>query len=104
MVQVDSALRTGELVDSLTDVWEASVRATHTFLSPAYRGRRLGSRLLRHGMEHYHVDELTVNEQNPQARAFYGHVGFAVTERHELDDQGQPFPILIMRREPPVRG
>lgn len=55
-------------------------------------------------MEHYHVDELTVNEQNPQVRAFYGHMGFAVTERHELDDQGQPFPILIMRRKPPVRG
>lgn len=34
MVQVDSALRTDELVDSLADVWEASVRATHTFLSP----------------------------------------------------------------------
>ena len=36
-------------------------------LDPASRGRGIGGALLRHGIEHLGVEELTVNEQNPQA-------------------------------------
>ncbi len=28
------------------------------------------------GIENYSIERLTVNEQNPQARGFYEHMGF----------------------------
>ena len=68
------------------------------FLDPAVRGQGLGARLLRLGLEQYGVNELTVNEQNPAATGFYQHMGFAVYRRSELDEQGNPYPILYMRR------
>ena len=139
--------RTPRLVEQLVEVWEASVRATHRFLSPgeiaeirAYvpqaltgvahlvaaeredgapvafmgvqdgrlemlflspevRGQGLGGQLLRYGIQRYSIKTLAVNEQNPQARGFYEHMGFRVYERSELDEQGNPYPILYMRRE-----
>ena len=133
------------LVEQLVDVWEASVRATHLFLSaneiaeikryvpqalmgvahlvvaerddgapaafmgvqdgklemlflaPEERGKGLGRQLLEHGIQRYAVESLVVNEQNPQARDFYEHMGFQVFERSDLDEQGNPYPILSMR-------
>lgn len=69
------------------------------FLDPERRGKGLGRRLLQYGIDHYGVRELTVNEQNPQARGFYGHMGFQVFRRTELDEQGAPYPLLYLRRE-----
>ena len=43
------------------------------------------------------MTEVVVNEQNPSARGFYEHVGFAVCGRSERDEQGGPFPILYMK-------
>ena len=68
------------------------------FLSPEERGRRLGERLLQYGIENYGIERLTVNEQNPQARGFYEHMGFQVYRRTDHDEQGNPYPILYMRR------
>lgn len=68
------------------------------FLSPEERGRRLGKRLLQYGIENYGIERLTVNEQNPQARGFYEHMGFQVYRRTDHDEQGNPYPILYMRR------
>ena len=39
-----------------------------------------------------------MNEQNPQAKGFYEHMGFRVYKRTELDEQGNPYPLLYMRR------
>lgn len=139
--------RPPQLLTCLTEVWEASVRATHSFLSdeeikhirgyvpqalkeaehliaaeneenrivafmgitgsrlemlflsPEERGRGLGRRLLQYGIRHYGVQELTVNEQNPQAAGFYRHLGFEVYKRTELDEEGGPYPLLYMRLE-----
>ena len=66
------------------------------FIAPEERGKGLGRKLLEHGIEKYSVKELVVNEQNPQARGFYEHMGFQVRERSELDEQGNPYPILFM--------
>ena len=44
------------------------------------------------------MERLTVNEQNPQAKGFYEHMGFHVYKRTELDEQGNPYPLLYMRR------
>lgn len=66
------------------------------FIASKERGKGLGRKLLEHGIEKYSVKELVVNEQNPQARGFYEHMGFQVRERSELDEQGNPYPILFM--------
>lgn len=68
------------------------------FLAPEAHGQGLGRRLLQYGIAHHSVDTLTVNEQNPQARGFYEHMGFVVERRSELDEQGNPYPLLHMRR------
>lgn len=50
-------------------------------------------------IENYGVNDLAVNEDNPQAKGFYEHIGFKVYQRNELDDQGNPYPVLYMRLE-----
>ena len=138
--------RTPALLAQLLDVWERSVRATHTFLSeaeivrikayvpealggvarlfaalgedgrplgfmgvqdgslemlflaPEARGKGLGRQLLQYGIDRCGVERLAVNEQNPAARGFYEHMGFAVYRRTDTDEQGGPYPLLYMRR------
>lgn len=119
--------RTESLINELLEVWEDSVKATHTFLSNkemenenhkpiafmgiennklemlfiknSERGKGLGKQLLTYGIENYNVNELAVNEQNPAAKGFYEHMGFRVYQRNELDDQGNPYPVLYMKLE-----
>ena len=69
------------------------------FLAPEERGRGLGKRLLLHGIETYGIMEVTVNEQNPQVVGFYRHLGFETYRRTELDEEGNPYPLLYMKRE-----
>ena len=67
------------------------------FLAPEERGKGLGRKLVQYGMERFGIREVTVNEQNPQARGFYERMGFRVCQQSELDEQGRPYPILTMR-------
>lgn len=67
------------------------------FIAPDFREKGLGKKLLLYGIENYQVNELDVNEQNPQAKGFYEYMGFKVYKRDELDAQGNPYPILHMR-------
>lgn len=137
--------RTPELMADLLDIWEASVRATHhflsneeiiqikeyvpqalkgvahlviaedetekptvfmgtennrlemLFLSPEVRGKGLGKQLLQYAIQNYSVQEVTVNEQNPQAVGFYEHLGFKTYKRTENDEEGNPYPLLYMK-------
>lgn len=73
------------------------------FLAPEARGRGLGRQLLEEAIARYSVEELTVNEQNPQAVGFYEHLGFRTYKRTELDEEGRPYPLLYMRREATLR-
>ena len=73
--------------------------AAMLFLAPEARGRGLGRALLTYGVERCGVDRLAVNEQNPQARGFYEHMGFRVVRRTERDEQGGPYPLLYMERD-----
>jgi putative acetyltransferase len=139
--------RTESLINELLEVWEDSVKATHTFLSNkeienikeyvpqalksiahlvimenenhkpiafmgiennklemlfiknSERGKGIGKQLLTYGIENYNINELAVNEQNPMAKGFYEHMGFKVYQRNELDDQGNPYPVLYMKLE-----
>ncbi len=67
------------------------------FVAPEERGKGLGKRLIQYGIENYAVERLAVNEQNPQAKGFYEHMGFQVCKRTDLDEQGNPYPLLYMR-------
>ena len=68
------------------------------FVDAADRGAGVGRLLLERAVELLGVTELSVNEQNPQAVGFYEHMGFSVFRRTETDTQGDPFPLLYMRR------
>ena len=67
------------------------------FIAPEERGKGLGKRLLRYGIDHLGVKKLAVNEQNPQAKGFYEHMGFRAYRRTERDEQGGLYPLLYMR-------
>ena len=68
------------------------------FVCAEYRGRGIGRRLLQYAVENYAVNELAVNEQNPQAAGFYEHMGFKVYRRSDTDEQGNAYPLLYMKR------
>ncbi|MEE3439737.1 MULTISPECIES: GNAT family N-acetyltransferase [Ruminococcus] len=134
-----------DLKSTLLNIWEQSVKATHTFLtdeeikkikgyvpmaisgvkhlivaeddigeivgfigvesrkiemlfiSPLCRGKGIGKSLVKFGVENYNVNEVTVNQQNPQAVGFYEHLGFKTYKRTELDEEGNPYPLLYMK-------
>lgn len=67
------------------------------FIKNSERGKGLGKQLLNYGIENYNVNELAVNEQNSNAKGFYEYMGFEIYKRNELDEQGNPYPILYMR-------
>ena len=69
------------------------------FVADSERGKGIGKALIKYGISNYNINELTVNEQNPLAREFYEHMGFYVYKRTDLDEQGNPYPILYMKRE-----
>lgn len=81
--------RTTTLTNKLLEVWEDSVKATHLFLSHEEIKN----------IKKYNIDELVVNEQNPNAKGFYEHLGFRVYKRSETDEQGNSYPILYMELE-----
>ena len=143
----ETKARPTTLIQTLLEVWERSVRATHLFLSdgevksikayvpqalanvahlivtenesgvpvafmgvedgvlemlfidPEERGKGLGRQLITCGIEKYGIERLAVNEQNPQAKGFYEHMGFIVYKRTETDEQGNPYPLLYMSRQ-----
>lgn len=68
------------------------------FLLSAERGNGIGKQLLQYGMENYKFQELTVNEQNPQAVGFYRHMGFETYKRTDYDEEGNPYPLLYMKK------
>ena len=67
------------------------------FISPEETGRGLGRKLLQYGMQNFAINTLGVNEQNPQAKGLYEHMGFQVYKRTDHDEQGNPYPVLYMR-------
>lgn len=69
------------------------------FLSPDYIRKKLGMKLLKFAINELKADKVDVNEQNLNAVSFYQKFGFTVFERSELDDQGNPYPILRMKRD-----
>lgn len=69
------------------------------FVRPEYFGQGIGRALiekLRPCQGQVFVD---VNEQNPGALAFYRKLGFSITGRSPVDEQGRAYPILHLARD-----
>lgn len=69
------------------------------FIAPGRRGGGIGRALVEFARDRYGADEVSVNEQNPQAVGFYEHMGFRAYRRTATDAEGGPYPLLYMRRE-----
>ena len=67
------------------------------FVEPSKMGKGAGRKLVEYGIEKYRMDNLTVNEQNPQAVGFYEHLGFKAYKRSALDEQHRPYPRIYMK-------
>lgn len=67
------------------------------FLSPKAIGKGFGKQMLQYGIQHYDIQKVTVNEQNPQAVGFYEHLGFKTYKRTDCDEEGNPYPLLYMK-------
>ena len=139
--------RNSKLINALLDVWQASVRASHHFLTeadirtltpqaeeallqietlwiveddlrpvgfmgvqerkiemlflhPDYFRKGVGKELVQRAFRELAVEYVDVNEQNPDAARFYERMRFHTFRRDDTDDQGNPFPILRMKRLP----
>jgi len=57
----------------------------------------IGKKLLQYAIDTLKIKYVDVNEQNEKALGFYQHMGFQVTSRSELDEQGNAFPILHLK-------
>ena len=68
------------------------------FIDGDLRGKGIGSGLINYTFNNFNVNEVVVNEQNPLAHNFYLKVGFKDFSRSELDEQGNPYPIITMKK------
>lgn len=69
------------------------------FIGATARGQGIGRQLLSFAVADLGARFVDVNEQNEQGVGFYMHMGFIVTGRSELDEQGRPFPILHLKAQ-----
>lgn len=67
------------------------------FVHPRFFRRGYGKALVDYALAEHAVHYVDVNEQNPEAAAFYARMGFVPIGRDALDAQGRPFPILHLR-------
>ena len=67
------------------------------FIDPAQSRQGAGTRLVCHARILKGVLTLDVNEQNPDALAFYERLGFSIIGRSPHDSAGRPFPLVHMR-------
>lgn len=69
------------------------------FLHPISFRKGYGKTILKWLVEHEAIELVDVNKQNPSAVAFYLAQGFKIISESPTDDQGNPFPIVHLRKE-----
>lgn len=79
------------------DSASSPVKLEALFIDPACARQGLGTRLVRHAQALKGSLILDVNEQNPNALAFYRRLGFIQTGRSPKDGTNKPFPLIHMR-------
>ena len=67
------------------------------FVAPEAHRQGVGSQLLDYLTEKQGCTRVDVNEQNPQARAFYLKYGFVETGRSPCDENGYEYPIIHLQ-------
>lgn len=97
MPQIPIWIATNETGTALGFIGCHQNRVEMLFVSPQNRGASVGKSLLHYAITELAVNEVDVNEQNPQAVGFYLHMGFEPVGRSELDGEGNPFPLLHLR-------
>ncbi len=65
------------------------------FVDPGQHRSGVGRSLVAHALARG-ARRLSVNEDNPGARAFYERLGFQAVGRAETDDAGRPYPLILM--------
>lgn len=136
-----------KVLDELIEVWDASVRSTHFFLSeddiaklkpliynqyfkavnlfviyeedetisaflglsdtmvemlfvhPKQQGKGYGTALLNFAYEKKGIKLIDVNEDNQKGLNFYLSRGYKIIGRDAIDPQGNPFPILHLKKD-----
>lgn len=66
------------------------------FIDNDYRGKGIGKLLVNFAIEGCCVKLVDVNEDNVEVIGFYKHMGFKIIGRSEMDEEGNPFPILYL--------
>ncbi len=66
------------------------------FVHPSHHRRGIGRRLLEHAAALHGPLTLEVYRTNCAALAFYGRCGFVAVECRQLDDDGRPWPVVVM--------
>lgn len=87
--------RNGEIVGFIGLAYQ---KIEMLFVKPEFFGQGIGSQLIEYAL-FLGANEVDVNEQNPQAIAFYLKHGFEQIARSEFDAEGNPFPILHLKRK-----
>lgn len=67
------------------------------FVSPHHFRNGIGKHLISLAINEYQAIFVDVNEENTEAYNFYKSIGFSTFARLELDDFGNPYPILQMQ-------
>lgn len=145
ITSLDKEQRSMLLIGDILEIWEASVRASHRFLTeedigslypqaedavrqietlwvmqdgprpvgfmgvqerkiemlflhPDYFRKGQGKIFVERAFSDLNVEYVDANEQNPDAVKFYERMGFRTFHRDATDDQGNPFPILRMKK------
>jgi putative acetyltransferase len=74
-------------------------RLESLFVDPAHRAQGVGRTLVSFAAFLHPILETEVNAQNEQAVGFYRRLGFVEVRHAPTDDQGRPYPIILMRLE-----
>jgi RimJ/RimL family protein N-acetyltransferase/predicted N-acetyltransferase YhbS len=74
------------------------------FVDPDRHGRGVGSALVARAVREHGVTRVDVNEQNPDATAFYVRRGFRTVGRSPTDEAGRPYPVLHLELGEPDAG
>lgn len=68
------------------------------FIDSVYFAKGIGSKLIDFAFKNYNVNEVVVNKDNINAHSFYLKKGFKDYKYSEIDEQGNPYPIIFIKK------
>lgn len=69
------------------------------FIDSIYFSKGIGSKLIEFAFNKFKVNEVVVNKDNINAYNFYLKKGFKDYKYSEVDEQGNPYPIIFMKKD-----